>query len=48
MIEIESLPLKELPVRYLLRCLKEEPLFPFESAVVMPTTRSIRHLIHLI
>ncbi|VAX32627.1 hypothetical protein MNBD_NITROSPIRAE02-381, partial [hydrothermal vent metagenome] len=42
------LPLKELPVRYLLRCLKEEPLFPFESAVVMPTTRSIRHLIHLI
>ncbi|MEC4684938.1 MAG: PD-(D/E)XK nuclease family protein [Nitrospirota bacterium] len=48
MIEIESLPLKELPVRYLLMHLKEEPFPPFESAVVMPTTRSIRHLIHLI
>ncbi len=48
MIEIESLPLKELPVRYLVRYLKEEPLSPFESAVVMPTTRSVRHLIHLI
>ncbi len=48
MIETESLPLKEPPVRYLLRYLKEEPLSPFDSAVVMPTTRSIRHLIHLI
>jgi CRISPR/Cas system-associated exonuclease Cas4 (RecB family) len=48
MIEIESLPLKALPVKYLLRYLKEEPLSPFESAVIMPTTRSVRHLIQLI
>ncbi|NOY39611.1 MAG: hypothetical protein GXO95_05155 [Nitrospirae bacterium] len=48
MIEIESLPLKEPPVRYLLSYLKEGPFSPFESAFVMPTTRSVRHLIQLI
>ncbi len=47
MIEIESLPLNEPPLKHLLRYLKEEPPFPFESAVVMPTARSVRHLAHL-
>ncbi len=47
MIEIESLPLKEDPLRHLLRLMKQEGSRPFETALVLPTARSIRHILRL-
>ncbi|NOZ25342.1 MAG: hypothetical protein GXO94_04530 [Nitrospirae bacterium] len=47
MIDIEPIPLKEDPLECLLRYLRQDRSRPFESAAVMPTSRSIRRLIHL-
>jgi len=47
MIEIEPIPLKEDPIECLLGYLRQGQYRPFESAVVMPTSRGIRHLVHL-